>query len=104
MTFQSTIVQKKLEDAGFDPKQALGLAAVLESDVVANLEARFVTREYLDARLAELKAELKTEIGGIMVALKTEISGIKFEMIKWMAGMIGGSTLAIIVALLRLTK
>lgn len=82
MSFQATAVQTKLEDAGFDAKLAYGLTAVLETDVVRGLEQRLVTKDYLDARLAELK----------------------MDMIEWMAGMIGGSTLAIILTLLRVVK
>jgi ribosomal protein L29 len=136
MPFQATVVQKKLEEAGFEPKLAFGLTAVLERDVVAEAENRFVTREYLDARLAELKAELKTEISELRTELKTEISelraelrteiaalrteiagvrteiagvrtemsGLRAELNKWMAGMVGGPTLVIILTLLRVVK
>jgi hypothetical protein len=93
MAFQATVVQKKLEEAGFEPRLAFGLTAVLERDVVDDLESRLVTREYLDARVAELRADLRSEI-----------SSLKGEMIKWMAGLVGGSTLAIIMALPRLAK
>jgi hypothetical protein len=67
MPFQATVVQKKLEEAGFETKLAYGLASVCETEVVGEFENRFVTKEYLDAKLAELKV----------------------DMIKWMAGMIG---------------
>ncbi|HKZ96724.1 MAG TPA: hypothetical protein VJ045_07060 [Hyphomicrobiaceae bacterium] len=82
MGFQATVVQRKLEEAGFDSKQAYGLTAVLETQVISDLEVRLVTRDHLDAKLAELKVEL----------------------IKWMGGLIGGSTPAIILALLRVIK
>ena len=86
MTFQATVVQKKLEEAGFDTKLAYGITAVLERDVVGELEDKVVTKEYFDSRLDAKVAELRA------------------EMIKWMAGLVGGSTLAIIMALLRLAK
>jgi hypothetical protein len=111
MAFQATVVQKKLEEAGFEPRLAFGLASVLERDVVDDLESRLVTREYLDARLAELRAELRTEIGavrtemsGLRADFKTEIADLRSELIKWMAGFVGGSTLAIILTLLRALK
>jgi hypothetical protein len=111
MAFHATVVQKKLEEAGFEPRLAFGLASVLERDVVDDLEVRLVTREYLDARLAELKSELKTEIASLRTELRTDIgavrtdmSGLKAELIKWMTGLVGGSTLAIIIALLRVAK
>ena len=65
MTFQATVVQEKLEEAGFDAKLAFGLTAVLERNVVAEAENRFVTREYLDARLEKLRAELKSDIAEV---------------------------------------
>jgi hypothetical protein len=43
---------------------------------------------------------VRTEIGTV----RTEINAAKAEMIKWMAGLVGGSTLAIIIVLLRLAK
>jgi hypothetical protein len=33
MSFQATVVQRKLEEAGFDSKQAFGSASVLETQV-----------------------------------------------------------------------
>ena len=105
--FQATVVQKKLEEAGFEPKLAFGLASVLERDVVDDLESRLVTREYLDAKLAELRAEFRTELASVRTEIgtvRTEMISLKAEMIKWMAGLVGGSTLAIIIALLRLAK
>jgi hypothetical protein len=86
MPFQATVVQKKLEEAGFETKLAYGIASVLETDVVGELENRFVTKEYFDTKL------------------EAELAVLKIEMIKGMAGMIGGSTLAIIVTMLRLVK
>jgi hypothetical protein len=86
MGFQATTVQKKLEDAGFETRLAYGITAVLERDVVGELEDKIVTKDFLDSRLDAKIAELLA------------------DMIKWMAGLVGGSTLAIIMALLRLAK
>jgi len=93
MPFQAAVVQKRLEDAGFESKLAYGLTAVLARDIVGELEAELVTKEYLDACLAALRSEFKSEL-----------SILKVEVIKWMAGMIVGSTLAIIITLLRIMK
>ena len=38
MPFQATVVQKKLEEAGFETKLAYGIESVLETDVVGELE------------------------------------------------------------------
>lgn len=93
MTFHATAVQKKLEDAGFDAKLAYGLTAVLEADIVRDLQDRLVTKEYLDLT----KEYLDTR-------LETKLAELKAEMIKWMVGLVGGSTLAILVALFRLSR
>lgn len=77
MTFQATIVQEKLEEAGFDAKLAFGLTAVLERNVVAEAENRFVTREFLDARLEKLRAELKSDNAELKSELKSDIAGLK---------------------------
>ncbi|MEL6290425.1 MAG: hypothetical protein AAFQ44_01350 [Pseudomonadota bacterium] len=105
VTFQSTVVQKKLEDAGFEPKLAHGLTAVLEQDIAASSDAKYVTRDYLDNRLgemrseskiefaavrseitdvkeevSELRSEVRTEISGLRSELRTEISGLRSEL------------------------
>ena len=121
MPFQATVVQKKLEQAGFDSKLAYGIAAVLESDVVGDLEDRLVTRDYFDARIAELdarmakfEARIETRLAGFDVKLAgfdVKLAGFdvklaeqKTELIKWMVGLTAGSTLTIILTLLRLVK
>ena len=114
MPFQATVVQKKLEQAGFDSKLAYGIAAVLESDVVGDLEDRLVTRDYFDARLAELdarmakfEARIETRLAGFDVKLAgfdVKLAEQKTELIKWMVGLTAGSTLTIILTLLRLVK
>ena len=80
MTFQATVVQEKLEKAGFDARQAYGLAAVLERDVVRELEEKLVTRDYLDARLAELKSELRTDAASLRTELKTDAASLRTEL------------------------
>ena len=62
MVFQATVVQKELEEAGFDTKLAYGITAVPERDVVGELEGKVVTKEYLDSRLDAKVAELRAEM------------------------------------------
>jgi len=78
MTFQSTIVQKKLEEAGFETGLAHGLTAVLEQDVIATADNKFVTSDYLDNKLGILRSELKTdmaELRGDLRDLRSELKG-----------------------------
>lgn len=151
MGFQATVVQKKLEEAGFEPKLAFGITAVLERDVVGDVEARLVSREYLDARMAEVRADIaewraetkseiaetksevaalradtkteisdlrattrteiaelrtetRTEIAALRAEMRTEIGALKADLIKWMVTLTFGSTLAVVIAMLRLFK
>ena len=148
MPFQATAVQRKLEDAGFDKRQAYAITEVLESNVVEDLEQRLVTKDYLDARLSELRGELRTDIAAFKSELKSEIAGsrsefkseigslrseiksevstlraefkgerltlrselrdemsaFRFEILKWTFAMVSASTIAIILAMVRLAK
>jgi hypothetical protein len=66
--------REKLTRHGMDPDQAADVVDVLE---VWGQE-RAVGKDYLDARLAELKAESAEGIGD----LKTEIANLKSELLK----------------------
>jgi hypothetical protein len=114
MAFRATAYQKRLEEAGFDPKMAHAQAAAMEEFVVSEL----VTRDYLDAKLSEARSELKGEISGLRGDLKGEISALRVELkgdiatlrgdfraeiaavetrlIRWMVGSVGGAALAVI--------
>ena len=65
MAFQATVVQRKLEKAGFDPAQALELASILEIDVVDHVEQTTVDRVYLDARLDQMQGKLDSRFAAI---------------------------------------
>ncbi len=43
MAFQATVVQRKLEEAGFEPKLAFAIAEVLERDVIPDMKVDLVT-------------------------------------------------------------
>jgi len=73
VAFDTLKLAQRFEAAGVPPKQAQDMASAL-SDTIGET---VVTREYLDLRLAELKADL----------------------LKWMVGVIGLQTLAIIGAI-----
>jgi hypothetical protein len=64
--------REKLTQHGLSPDQAAGVVDVLEVWV----QERAVTRDYLDARLAELKADLRKELGEVrkeMGELKADV-------------------------------
>jgi hypothetical protein len=54
LLFDTLKLAEQLEAAGFSPQQAKGAAAALAQSI----SEQAVTREYLDLRLAELKADL----------------------------------------------
>jgi hypothetical protein len=81
VAFDTLKLAQRLEAAGFPPKQAQDMASAISDTIIDTV----VTREYLDLRLAELKAEI----------------------LKWMFGVVGLQTLAILgglAALLRLIR
>jgi hypothetical protein len=85
---------QRLEAAGLPPRQAQDVASAL-SDTIGEA---VVTREYLDLRLGEMRAELDLRLGEIRVvmATKTELAEAKGEILKWMFGAVGLQTLAIL--------
>jgi hypothetical protein len=81
VAFDTLKLAQRLEAAGFPAKQAQDMASAI-SDTIIDM---VVTREYLDLRLAELKADT----------------------LKWMFGVVGLQTLAILggmAAFLRLIR
>jgi hypothetical protein len=103
VAFDTLKLAQRLEAAGLPPRQAQDVASAL-SDTIGEV---VVTREYLDLRLGELRAELDLRLGEIRTAMatKVEIAEAKGEMLKWMFGAVGLQTLAIlggVAALLRL--
>jgi hypothetical protein len=78
------------DNAHFSAEDAEGAAAAIADAIQSDL----VTKS--DLRLAV--GELRTEMGG----LRTEISESKYETIKWVAGMIGFQTIAVIGAVIAL--
>jgi hypothetical protein len=77
VAFDTLKLAQRLEAAGFPPQQAQDMASAI-SDTIGDT---VVTREYLDLRLGEIRAEL---------------AELKAEMLKWMIGAVGLQTLAIL--------
>jgi len=81
VAFDTLRLAQRFEAAGFPTKQAQDMASAISDTIIDTV----VTREYLDLRLAELKAEI----------------------LKWMFGVVGLQTLAILggmAAFLRLIR
>lgn len=81
VAFDTLKLAQRLEAAGFPAKQAQDMASAISETIIDTV----VTREYLDLRLAELKAEI----------------------LKWMFGVVDLQTLAILggmAAFLRLIR
>jgi F0F1-type ATP synthase membrane subunit b/b' len=77
MTLHATAVEILIEKGRFEPEVALGIAEAIEVSVV---QSQFVTVPILDARLHELRAELKSEISSLRAELKGEISSLRSEL------------------------
>jgi hypothetical protein len=85
VTFDTLKLAQLLEAAGFPPKQAQDMASAIAETIVETV----VTRDYLDLKLAEVHRE---------------IANLKAEMLKWMFGVVGLQTLAILGSLAALLK
>ncbi len=92
VVFDTLKLAQRLEAAGFPPKQAQDMASAISETIIDIV----VTREYLDLRLAELRADTATRL-----------AELKAEMLKWMFGAVGLQAVAIlggVAALFRLLK
>jgi hypothetical protein len=92
VAFDTLKLAQRLEVAGFPPKQAQDMASAISETIIDTV----VTREYLDLRLAELRADMAPRL-----------AELKAEMLKWMFGAVGLQTVAIlggVAALFRLLK
>jgi hypothetical protein len=86
VTIDTLAYSRDMERVGFAPEQARGMAEALDKALSAD---PLVTRDYLRAELAELRAdlraelaELRTELGRVRAELRGEIGGLRAEMIK----------------------
>jgi hypothetical protein len=100
MAFRATAYQRRLEEAGFEPKMAYAQAAAMEEFVVSEM----VTKDHLDGKLSELRSELKTDIATLRSEFKAELATMEVRLIRWMVGTVGGATLAIVLTILRVVK
>ena len=115
VAFDTLKLADRLEAAGMPTQQAKGVAAALAETATANL----VTREYLDLRLGEIRAEIgsiraetgsiRAEIGSIrgeitFTATKAELAEAKAEILRWIIGTIGFQSIVIIGAVAGLIR
>lgn len=77
ITFDTYRFIQTLQEAGFDQKQAVAVANAFKD---ASGEAEFATEDDI--------ALVRQDIRELELRLKAEISDIKFDMVKWMAGML----------------
>lgn len=89
VAFDTPKLAQRLESAGFPPKQAQDMASAIGETIVDTV----VTREYLDLRLAKLRADTATKL-----------AELKADLLKRMLGAIGFQTAAIIAAVVALSK
>jgi hypothetical protein len=100
MPFRATASQKRLEEAGFEPKMAYAQAAAMEEFVVSEL----VTTDQFNARLDALELKLDAKLAALRAELKAELAGLETKLIRWMVGSVGGASLAMILTFLRLMR
>jgi hypothetical protein len=85
VAFDTLKLARRLEAAGFPPKQAQDMASAIAETIVETV----VTPAYLDLRISEVRLEL---------------ANAKADILKWVLGAIGFQTLAVIGGLAALFK
>jgi hypothetical protein len=94
------------DNAHFSAEDAEGAAAAIAEAIQSDL----VTKSDLRLAVSEIRTELRTEIGSVrteMGGLRTEMSETKYEIIKWVVGIVGFQAAAMIgaaVALFHLAR
>ena len=88
MMIDTLAASESLASAGFDRDQAGAIARVVASSPVAGRED-LVTKDHLDAKLAEVRAEIRTSA-----------AELKAEMVRWLIG----SQAALLIALVALAN
>ena len=79
MAIHAEAVEILVRKSRFEPEVALGVAEAIEVSI--NL-AQLVTVPVLDARILELKTELKTEIQALRLEFKTDFGKLSTEIQK----------------------
>ena len=82
--FDTLKLAQRLEAAGFPPKQAQDVASAIAETIAESV----VTRDYLDLRLGEVRAEIG--------ALRGEMLSLNADTLKWIFGAVGLQTVAIL--------
>ena len=84
-----------------------GLDAKLEGKI-AGLEGKIVGLDgriaALDAKIDTRTAELRGEIAALRAEMKGDFASLQVTLIRWMVGTVGGSTLAVMLALPRFAR
>jgi hypothetical protein len=76
MALHAEAIEILIEKGRFEPEVALGIAEAIEASM---MHAQFVTVPILDARLQELRAEIRMS----QMSLETKMEGIKAELVRW---------------------
>jgi hypothetical protein len=76
MALHAEAVEILIEKGRFEPEVALGIAEAIEASI---MNAQLVTVPILDARLQELKADIRIS----QMSLETKMEGIKAELVRW---------------------
>ena len=99
MALHAAAVEILIEKGRFEPTVALGIAEAIEASI---MNVQLVTVPVLDARLQELKSEVRISLVSLESALRadiqkleTKMEGIKADLIRWVfLAMLGNVALA----------
>jgi hypothetical protein len=84
VAFDTLKLAQRLEASGFPPKQAQDMASAIAETIAESV----VTRDYLDLRSGEVRAEI--------AGLRSEMLSLNADTLKWIFGAVGLQTLAIL--------
>ncbi len=80
MAIHAQAVEILVTKARFEPEVALGIAEAIEVSITL---AQLVTVPVLDARLQELRHELKAEMHALRAEFKVGLEKTKAELVRW---------------------
>jgi hypothetical protein len=105
MISNAVAVELLIENCGFEPRVALGIAEAIETSMT---QAQIITTPILDARVAQLEAKIDTRAAQLeakidtqVARLEVKIESVKAELVRWVfVAMLGNAVLSTIAAAL----
>jgi hypothetical protein len=79
MAIHAAAIEILIEKSRFEPEVALGIAEAIEASMT---HAQFVTVPILDARLHELRAEMRVSLANLESKLNASVQNLRADMLR----------------------